>query len=195
MAAPTQFSIIGTAGRKVPEGFRLSRALFNNMVTAVEAEIRAIQPDLGSVHLVSGASAWADHVAVVLYLTGRYKALTLYMPAIFDFGLCTYADTGDGDWRKNPGRVSNFYMQRFNAIMGDGFHMGRDIKLAYEKGAHLVMGDGFHARNNDVAKSQVVIALTWSTTGEPDDGGTKHTWSKVKGTSRKIHVGLRTLVV
>lgn len=197
-AAPIRISVIGTAGRQVPEGHKLTRALFDKMVVAVEEQIRAIQPDLSMVHLVSGAAAFADAVAVVLYLTGRYHALTLYMPAQWDFKTSTYVESADKDDRWNPGRISNFYMQRFSQVMAGGTskgarNMGEDITAAHKQGAHLDIGKNFHSRNTQVAQSDAVIALTWGQ-DVPDSKGTLDTWNKVPAGRVKVHIGLKTLI-
>ncbi len=188
----TTVSIIGTSGRTVPTGFKLSKALFEKMVTATEQLIQRLHPnDLANVHLVSGGAALSDHVAVALYLTGRYQGLTLYLPCAFDLKTCAYLNTGESDWRVNPGKVANYYFNWFNQIMGR--NMQEDIKLAVTKGAQLDIGVGFHSRNAQVAQSREVIALTWGDT-EPTDGGTLDTWKKVPKTSMRFHIGLKTLV-
>ena len=53
--------------------------------------------------------------------------------------------------------------------------------------------NGFHARNNYVAKSEYLIAFTWSESGTPKKGsGTYDTWRKCK--ARKVHIPLTSLV-
>jgi len=190
----TTLSIIGTAGRKIPDGCHLTKALFERMVAAVDAKISDLHPEgTSNLTLVSGGAAVVDHIAVVLYLTGRFAGLTLYMPAPFNFKTCRYVDNGNTKWTMNPGHVSNHWFDKFNTIMGRR-NMAEDIKLAFEMGAHLDIGEGFHSRNAQVAASDEVIACTWGTDA-PDDGGTLDTWKKIKAGRKKYHISLRSLFV
>ena len=91
-------AIIGAAGRR-GDAHRLTAAHFTSMVNTARCIVRQV---LGlspsQVHLVSGGSSYADHVAVVLYVqsvmeqaqeegtasdTEAYAGLTLHLPASF----------------------------------------------------------------------------------------------------------------
>ena len=102
MAAHT-VAIIGTAGRR-GDVHRLTAAHFASMVTAARSIIRQmLRLSPSQVHLVSGGSSFADHVAVTLYLESvmgqqqeestadtegqeAYAGLTLHLPAPFHTG-------------------------------------------------------------------------------------------------------------
>ena len=67
-----------------------------------------------------------------------------------------------------------------------------EIRQAVSAGAVRRAYPGFAARNKHVAKSELVVALTWGAHGEPPRGsGTGQTWRMCRGTKR--HVNLATL--
>lgn len=43
--------------------------------------------DTKDIILVSGCAAWADHIAIKLFLTNRFKKLHLYLPCKLDLNL------------------------------------------------------------------------------------------------------------
>jgi hypothetical protein len=140
-----------------------------------------------AIELVSGGAAWADHVAVRLFLDGKASSLTLHLPCPFVDG--KYLDTGSNDWRTNPGQSANYYHQKFSQAMG--CDTLADIQTAISKGANVVVGAGFHQRNSQIAKSDVLLAFTWAVGDTPSDGGTLDTWNKCK--APKLHVQLNSL--
>src|SRR5690606_1280513 len=84
----TTIAIIGTAGRG-DDAAKLGPALFAAMVRDAAERVAAF-PDP---RLVSGGAAWADHVAVKLFLEGKVAGLTLHLPAEFRNG--RFVETGD----------------------------------------------------------------------------------------------------
>ena len=94
----TTVAIIGAAGRR-HDAHRLTSAHFSSMVSTARCVIQqllGLSPS--QVHLVSGGSSYADHVAVVLYVQSAmeqlqeggtasnaqaYAGLTLHLPAPF----------------------------------------------------------------------------------------------------------------
>lgn len=176
-------SIIGTAGRDKSQSY--SRELYDKMIFAAKYALAGLQ----DVTLVSGGAALSDHVAVSLYLEGFVDGLILHLPCKWTGS--AFIDTGLYDWRQNPGRTSNIYHQRFSNIVG--IDSLAEISRAIEKGATVYDHyNGFHARNSEVAKTDYMLAFTWSKTGAPVDGGTLDTWNKSK--AQKIHIDLHTLV-
>ncbi len=200
-------SIIGTAGRK-EDGPKMSAALFDRMCTAAS---RIIQDEWklspGMVQLVSGGAAWADHVAVKLYIgsvlgavahrngdESMFAGLTVHLPCAMNeikSSAPTAVDTGSSDWKSNPGRLMNQLHREFTAKLGRNTMV--DILAARAYGAKLTVSNGFHARNAIVATSKYVLAFTWGEGDTPKDGGTKFTWDKAK-TLYKRHVPLKTLL-
>jgi len=195
LEARVRVAIIGTAGRaNDARNAQLSAALFERMVDAAAAHMAALGVAPLHAHVISGGAAWADHVAVALFLQRRVAALTLYAPCAYDRARGAYVDTGSGDWRTNPGRTSNYYHRAFAA------KVGRDtlaeIGQAIEQGATLdTGGGGFHARNAAIAaKATHLLAFTWSADGTPTDGGTADTWRRCRlPAALKVHLCLGTL--
>lgn len=190
-------SIIGTAGRQADVLKKLNLKLFQKMVAAVEKCIREdFQLDLkDDVCLVSGGAAWADHIAVQLFLEEKCDNLRLYLPCPWDTLQRKFVDNGDYGkhaWRTNPGRSANDYHRKFQ--QKTGILSLEEIQLAKNvKDRRSIVNDtfhGFHDRNKAVAKSEYMIALTF--TDSVSGGGTAHTWSLCKS-PHKIHINLNQL--
>lgn len=188
--AHAHVAIIGTAGRDRAE--RLTPALFAGMTRAAAGIIKdTFGLDPAATTLISGGAAWADHVAVALYLEGGVAGLTLYTPCAFQDGSNGYADTGVIDWRANPGGTANYYHRRFSKCLGRNT-LG-ELGAARERGATFdASHPGFHARNSEVARVAThMIALTWAEGATPADGGTLDTWKKCPlPADKKVHVSL-----
>lgn len=183
-----RIGIIGTAGRK-DDGPKMSSELFEKMFEHITNYItEELGYNLSEVELVSGGAAWADHLAVVLYLTYYVKSLMMYLPAKWEED--AYHDTGVVDWRTNPGGTSNYYHRKFSEKYGKDSL--KEIQEAIDSGAEIDCTTlGFHNRNSQVAKVDHLIAYTWGTGDKPKDGGTLNTWSKCK--SKKVHIPLSSL--
>lgn len=175
-------AVIGTAGRDTYNIY--NKELYDKMVNVVKHIIK----DLTDVVLISGGAAWADHIAVKLYLEGYVSRLILHLPC--EYSNNQYIDNGKSAWYENPGRTSNTYHKKFSQIIGeDSF---QQITEAIKKGAEVGIHKGFHARNLLVAKCDHMVALTWNLGNEPSDGGTAHTWKNCSSKS-KYHISLSTL--
>lgn len=175
---PRHVAIIGTAGRDkakpmTAETWRLM----------LEDARQRVKP---SDTLVSGGAAWADHVAVAMFLEGRVKALKLHLPA----------PLGTGQFEgpnESAASAGNYYHSLFKKAAGvDGI---AEIRAALVKGAEhtsqpIAKGYGaMFARNKLVAEaSDAVIAYTFGAGDEPADGGTKNTWDQIK--TGRVHVPL-----
>ena len=189
-------AIIGTAGRG-EDAARMTAKVFDAMVARTGQALAEWKLAPAQVHLVSGGAAWADHVAVRLFLgkdqtESAFAGLTLHLPCAFDHKAGRALDTGRADWRTNPGRSMNQYHAAFTrAVKSDTL---REITAAQKAGAELVTTyRGFHERNGAVAASDYVIAFTWGAGATPKDGGTADTWAKARRAVR-IHVPLGGLV-
>jgi hypothetical protein len=168
-------SIVGTAGRKDDEK-RLSKKHFEAMCLVAEGLIDQIRENnYPLTHLVSGGAAWADHVAVKLFLDKKVPHLRLFLPAEWQNG--SYKDTGDRDPFKNPGGTANHYHKKFQTATN--INSLTEIQLAQIEGAELIpVAKGFYARNALVAKSDFILACTFGKEHEVKDGGTADTIRK-----------------
>lgn len=196
-------SIVGTAGRK-EDGAKLNRNVFENMKTKAEALIlNKFKLRKQDVLLVSGGSAWADHIAVSLWLenmyTGSpedmYSGLRIFLPCGYDNGNTgTQFQFRQHNKRDDPGTTLNRLHNQFNSAMGNGFDSLKDLLCTEALGAELCCSfSGFLNRNIQVAKCDYMIAFTWGDSyGQPKSGGTFHTWKNCKS-QNKIHVPLNTL--
>lgn len=182
----TSVAIIGTAGRdRRPE---YTKKLWHAMLSDAAGRFDSEK----EYRLVSGGAAWADHIAVELFLARPDMfELSLFLPAPLD-------DNGiyQGD-RASAGSTSNWYHELFTEKVGiDG---RKQILEAEALGASVFYEPvqpgmaAFFVRNKKVADaSQACLAYTWGEGKEPADGGTKHTWSLIT-TGRKVHVPLGRL--
>lgn len=199
-------AIIGSAGKVTTvDNIKYSLnnvnpAIYMKMINLAEQYVQSFRDDNpnSTIHLYSGGAAWSDQVAVHLYLqsllTNSPYQLTLYLPAQFDCDQSQYVDTGDNDWRKNPGRTSNNYHSKFSNALGDetGTISSKQIKKAIESGANVVVRPGFHARNSDIAKAKHLLAYGWFDE-QPVSGGTADTWKKASDAER-MYVDLKDMM-
>jgi hypothetical protein len=129
---------------------------------------------------VSGGAAWADHLAVTLFLNGKVPRLHLHLPAPWNFVSNAFTDTRDG-------RTANRLHSRFSD------RSLTEIGQALLSGATYDVSDGFKTRNILVGQVDRLIAFTWSHTGSPKlGGGTRHCWDNSLA-SVKVHIDLGTL--
>lgn len=165
-------AIVGTAGRK-EDSSKLSKKHFEAMcLVAGELVDQITENGYPITHLVSGGAAWADHVAVKLFLDKKVKNLRLFLPCEWDNG--TFKDNGIKNPKQNPGGTANFYHKKFQ--INTRINSLTQIQLAQAEGAELIpVIRGFHARNALVAKSDFLLAMTFGNEHDVKDGGTAHT--------------------
>ena len=137
----------------------------------------------------SGGAAWADHLAVKLYLDGDIASLKLRLPAPIDPATGRFKG-GYG----TSGGTANYYHDIFSKKIGVDT-LG-EIQKAIQKGAKVTYepeGKGYgamFARNAKVAaEADSVLAYTHGKGDVPADGGTLNTWNKNKSTD-KTHVSI-----
>lgn len=175
-------AIIGTAGRDKTKV--MSLGMWNWMIAQAKD---IIKPDA---HLVSGGAAWADHIAVHLFLTGYASELTLHLPAPIN----------DKGWFEGPlksaASAANYYHGMFSVVINK--HTIGEIVLASRMpnchGTVEPVAPGYAAmyvRNAKVAMADQLLAFTFGEGDVPADGGTKDTWDKCKG--QKLHVSIPDL--
>lgn len=85
---------------------------------AWEAMLQAGRNAITSEHvtLLSGGSAWADHVAVVLFNERKVSDLHLYLPAKWET-TDKYLDTGMKGYKTNPGGFLNKKHEEFSTVI------------------------------------------------------------------------------
>jgi len=192
---PLSIAIIGTAGRGT-DAARLTKEVYAQMQNLAYQTVMEISQGK-SVHLVSGGAAYADHLAVDLYITGKCDSLALHLPCAWDLEGFQFIDTGVFDWKTNPGGTSNHFHRAFSAKTNKSSLL--DIARAIAKGAKVVVGSGFHDRNTAVSKATAVIAFTYGVGPLLKDGGTADTMKKYLknhvDADLSYHVDLNTMQV
>jgi len=194
----TTIAIIGSAGRK-DDAQHMSPELYRRMYAATRLRMYQWKPT----RLISGGAAWADHLAVQLYLQRHAQALKLVLPAYFKD--CKYLSTG----YRSPGGISNYYHKLMSDVVG--YNTLSDIQAAIDQGAEIEVIPGFKARNTPVAHdADYMLAMTFGTSsgyytqGTPGYvqpataglklGGTADTWFKCRNARAKYHKNLHELL-
>ena len=174
-------AIIGTAGRggaydphsDYSKLARKGARAYVEMLDTARTLLTAIAPS--GYRLISGGAAWADHLAVSLYLEhkeGACHGLTLHLPC--PWAKTRFHDTGVYNFRTNPGGTSNALHAAFSRIIGR--NSLAEIDQALNLGAQTAIGDGFFDRNNVIAQNaDHVIAFTFGRGAALKHGGTHHT--------------------
>ena len=180
-----RLAIVGTSGRNPSDLKMLSINHMKWMADNVKCYIEHVlktTPD--NIILVSGGSAWADHVAIQLYLEKIFGGLELYLPSKFDPKQKKYVNTHEG-------RTLNIL--HANCQEKTGYDVFTELtSVASSPKVKITIKRGFLARNTLVAKnSDHLIAFTFSK-DVPTEGGTLHTWQKVLH-QNKIHFDLSTV--
>lgn len=179
LPVPRRLAIIGTAGRD--KTAPMTAGLWGAMTRDAAGRVRA--QDV----LVSGGAAWADHLAVHLFLEGLCSGLELYLPAPFDGKFCGP--------RSSSASAANYYHERFSLVtrsntlsqIGEAISRGALTHAQPEMAGYR----GMFARNALVAKAaDAVLAYTFGE-GVATDSGTGNTWAQVRG--EKTHVSLDRL--
>lgn len=92
-----RLGIIGIAGRKPSHTALLAKDHMTWMADNVKCYIKhVIKTTTENILLVSGGSAWCDHIAVQLYLDGGFGGLELFLPTNFDLNQRKYIDSREG---------------------------------------------------------------------------------------------------
>ena len=165
-----KIAIIGTAGRDKSKPMTIQT--WNWMLDVS----RELVPS--GTHLVSGGAAWADHIAVQLFIEGHAGNLTLHLPA----PLTSNGYIGEYG---TSGGAANYYHSRFSNVIGvNTFEQLMECALHENcTGTMQEVAEGYGAmfvRNKAVVqelnpKTDFMFAFTFGTNGVAD-GGTKQTW-------------------
>jgi hypothetical protein len=182
-----RIAIIGTAGRR-EDACKLGGHSFLQMVD-VATRVASKLANGRAWRAVSGGAAWADHLAVTLFLNGTASGLDLELPA--PLSPSGFADTGVRDFRQNPGGTSNHYHRIFARVAGVD-SIAELNTAASRPGCKVSVSAGFFARNSLVADVDACIALTFGERALLKDGGTADTMRKflARGAGPSVHVDL-----
>jgi hypothetical protein len=154
-----------------------SKELFNSILNDARSKVNS--NDI----LVSGGAAGADHIAVRLFLENHVSELELHLPCRWNDG--KYFDSGEYDWRVNPGKTSNTYHRIFSlSIHSNSLN---ELNQAIINGAKIFTYNGFHSRNNSVAECDSLLAYSFDLSG-----GTLDTWKKCS--SEKEFINLKRFI-
>lgn len=168
-----KLAIIGTAGRG-DDGVKLSSdpSYWRTMKAVGQIVTSTLKPH-GLTGLVSGGAAYADHVAIALFLDGWVDHLTLHFPTAWKDK--RYQSTFLAN---DPGNVANHYHQLFSRANALDSLGEIDRVIALGATVHVNAG-GFKARNSDVAnEADALLAFTFGNGAEVKDGGTADTVRK-----------------
>lgn len=184
--------IIGTAGRS-NDYLWFTKEKYDRVVEIIDRSLTDVCSKTGmrteDLCLFSGGAAFMDHVAVKLFLTGKYGKLILFLPAFYDMKIKRYIETIiEGE---NSGKKSNHYHDLMRSVTG--YNSLSEIHTAFGKGAAFQYYSTFKKRNSGLAQfanrvNATVYAFTLAPGLVPKDGGTHDTWTKLK--CAKYHTSL-----
>ena len=178
-----KLAIIGTSGRNPQDANRLELKHLQWMKDNVKVYIEnVICKPMNNIILVSGGSAWADHVAVQLFREGGFAGLELYLPSEFNTKAHKYKNTHEGRM------LNTLHEQCQNKT---GLPIFEDLTSVNSKknNVKIMIQRGFKPRNTLVARNcDHLVAFTFGNT-IPSSGGTSDTWGKVQH-ENKLHISL-----
>ena len=180
---PITISIIGASGNNQ----HLSKQIFERAKDNLKTTIKNLPYSPSQIILTSGGSSGIDHLAILLYLkslsTEPFAGLILHFPCGWN-GKFYSKNQYD---LKATNLLTLLHSAFSYEIKRDSIH---DIILCVQhpKCYHKSYM-GFFQRNDEVAKCDILIAMTFSSGNKPSDGGTAYTWKKSLAPS-KIHISL-----
>lgn len=177
-----RLAIIGCAGRNTNQLNKLSASTMQYMYDNVMLYISCVLELLPeNIILVSGGSAWSDHVAIQLYLQEKFAGLELYIPANFDTNNKKFEDSYEG-------KILNSLHESFaKKINYDVFQELYDV--INDPNVKVIFKKGFFQRNTLISQNNdCLLAFTFDEI-KPLSGGTFDTWNKTKH-QNKIHFSL-----
>ena len=165
-------SVVGSAGRG-SDYDNLNLDKYNEMYRVADKLIDYINSKSPTplTHCCSGGAAWADHLAVRLYLNNRIPNLKLYLPCEYENG-----EFSDDDVFGRIADTITHYHNQFEKETGQ--NSLKEIQLAIDKGAEITVINGFKNRNTYVSMSHYILAMTFGETNKVKRGGTFDTISK-----------------
>lgn len=181
-------AIIGSAGRTPEEVALFTLPSWNAMKRLIFRFVK--EREITSV--ISGASAWSDHLAVGLYNAKIVSELTLALPCSFNWENAQFVH---GYEPYAPAYRLRDLHAAFSAVIGRDTL--QELKTAIYS-CEVVQRNGFHARNEVVAeRADEVIAFTFGHGRVVADGGTAHTCRAylARGKTALWHVDLNDITL
>jgi len=178
-----RLAVVGTSGRNPKDAEKLELKHLQWMKDNVRIYIQTvINVETKDIILVSGGSAWADHVAIQLFREGGFGGLELYLPSEFNTKAHKYKNTHEG-------RTLNKLHEHCQNKTGLPIFEELTSVNSRKKGVKITIQRGFKPRNTLVARGcDHIIAFTFGK-DIPEGGGTADTWSKIPH-ENKLHISL-----
>lgn len=188
-------AIIGTTG-KGDDLVQLNESIYLEMLRYSEYIIMHIwKLRWNDIRLVSGASPWADHQCIDLYLKHKPEGTNLLfeMPCGWNKDLCEFLVDKELKGSECPGAICNLHHRKFSTRMKrDSL---QEIQYVIENGASWRRRNGFSDRNRSISELNYIIAYTFGMNEFSISGtGIRSIWKHAK-TENKIHVSIPALVL
>lgn len=182
----TRVGIIGSAGRTTDDRARLSKpGLMDEWVSKVEEYVASQGLTKSKVILVSGGSAYADHVAVMAFLKGGWGGLRLHLPVRFDTTIGKFV----GKTSKEARVAYAINVLHTHMLVATGIKVFQQLKEVHtQANATILTYDGFLERDRAIAyESRYMIAFSGNGGGVPHPhSGTAYTWDHVSSDCIKV---------
>ena len=166
-----RLAVVGVSGQDPLDKKKLCKEHMEYMIENVYCYIEnVLHRKPSDIILVSGGSAWADHIAVLLYLKGEFSGIELYLPSRFDPKQKKYINTHEG---RTLNQLHTECQEK------TGLNVFEDLtKTVSRKAVKVTIKRRFLARNTLIAKNcDHLIAFTFNP-DSPIKGGTFDTWKK-----------------
>lgn len=166
-------AIVGTAGRG-SDADALSMVHWETMLRAAKHIIKVENVD----RMVSGGAAWADHVAVRLFLEKTVPLLGLHLPAFVSRDGFVDQPNAENFGRsgRKAGEISTGYHRDFSTRLNIDSLEELSRACAMIPNCSVTIGTGFNSRNLMVASdSDMLLAMTFGHGRVVKPGGTERT--------------------
>ena len=172
-----RLAIIGSSGNQINDMLKLNKEHMKQTINHVLDYIEnTLKKNTFEIILVSGGSAWIDHIAIQLFLTDKFAGLQLYLPTKFDVIKEHYVNTHEG---RKLNELHNIFSKKIEI---DSLS---ELTKAILKTKNIEIKRGFLQRNNLIAKNcDYLIAFTFEDKC-PTKGDSAHTWEKISHQYKK----------
>lgn len=181
-----RLAITGSTGRYPGDKNKLRPEFMEKMITVIREYIKnELNTTPDKVVLVSGGSAWAEHIAVQLYLTKEFAGLDLFLVSEFSVKQKKYVNTHEG-------RTLNQLLIECQDKTGIDVFSELAKSIDGKNKAKITIQRAFKPRNTLIAKNcDFLIAFTFGLQ-ENVKGGAIDLWEKVSS-DKRIHFDLSEL--
>ena len=173
----TYIVVVGADGKNPVEKKYLNLKHYEFMTRMIISYINKLGIDPYDIILVSGGSAWAQHIVIELYLNNSFGGLNLYLPSTFDTKQKKFVNTHEG--RLLNGLHAEFknkipYIDSLNDLTNI-------INSGFKSGIRVEVKRGFKQRNTLMThECDHLLAFVFDVDSDSINTDVENIWTKVK---------------